>query len=82
MLGLGEGGYAAFGNGGLKLAIGAPNGWHGTDAAVLLVDAAKSPPWAAAGVTDGKAVTLYEATGHVGICLPDPPADVVLLGRE
>ncbi len=82
MLGLGEGGYTAFGKDGLKLAIGAPHGWHGNDAAVLPVDAAKSPLWAAAGVPDGKTVKLYEATGHVGICLPNPPADVGLLGRE
>jgi hypothetical protein len=64
---------------GLKLAIGGPHGWHGTDAAVLPVDA-KSPLWA--GLTDGKAVKLYEATSHVGIKVVNPPADVVLLGRE
>lgn len=82
VLGLGEGGYTAFGKDGLKLAIGGPHGWHGTDAAVLPVDAAKSPLWTAAGLPDGKAVKLYGATGHVGICLPNPPADVGLLGRE
>jgi hypothetical protein len=82
VLGLGEGGYAAFGMDGLRLAIGGPNGWHGNDAAVRPVDAARSPLWAAAGLTDGKAVTLYEKTNHVGIHLPNPPADVVPLGRE
>ena len=81
VLALGEGGYTFFGRTGLKLDIGAPMGWHGNATSVLPVDAT-SPLWKAAEVPAGKALTLYKQTNHVGIHLPKPPANVVLLGRE
>jgi hypothetical protein len=82
VLGLGEGGYSFFGNNGLRLGIGSPHGWHGIDSTVIPVDAAKSPLWKSAALSGEKPVKLYESTKHVGIHLPTPPADVVLLGRE
>jgi hypothetical protein len=81
VLGLGEGGFWFFGHRGLKLGIGDPHGWHGVDTAVVPVDASKSPLWTATAQSD-KPVKLYEKTRHVGIYLPTPPADAVLLGRE
>jgi hypothetical protein len=87
VLGLGEGGYQCFGTTGLNLAIGAPHGWHGFEVSVAPVDA-KDPFWKALGVEEKKVIELYKKTehdkktGNVGVFLPDPPADVVLLGRE
>jgi hypothetical protein len=82
ILGLGEGGYDFFGD--LKLAIGAPHGWHGNDRGVFLVNPAKSDLWAfsKAPVKVEEFITVYETTNHVGIYVPKPAEDVLLLGRE
>jgi hypothetical protein len=82
ILGLGEGGYSFFG--GLGLAIGAGHGWHGRDTSVVPVEPSKSPFWSSSKVAaeDGKPIKVYEKTGHVGIFLPKPPNEVLLIGRE
>jgi hypothetical protein len=82
VIGLGEGGYALFGE--LDLDIGYPNGVHGDDNEVVAMDATHpvySDPYPITDVTSDT-VTLYDATSHVGIYLPDPPVDVEVLGRE
>jgi hypothetical protein len=81
-LAVGEGGYAYLGA--LRLAIGAPKGWHGRKTDVTAVDPEKSKFWAGSKVKlpEGNTLALYEAGGHVAIHLPSPPEDVVLLGRE
>jgi hypothetical protein len=68
----------------LKLAIGALQGWHGDDTGVVPVNPSKSQFWSSSKVPtqDGKLITLYEKTSHVGIHLPKPPEDVILMGRE
>jgi hypothetical protein len=82
ILGLGEGGYSFFGE--LGLAIGAGHGWHGRDTSIVPVEPSRSPFWTTSkiAVEDGKPIKVYEKTGHVGIFLPRPPRDVLLLGRE
>jgi hypothetical protein len=81
-LALGEGGYAYLGA--LRLAIGAPNGWHGTLTSLWACDAKKEKFWTTCKVKlpEDKALAVYKASGHVGIHLPSPPGDVALLGRE
>lgn len=82
ILGLGEGGYFFFGD--LKLAIGAPHGWHGNDRGVRPVNPAKSGLWSfrKTRIELEDFIPVYEATNHVGIFLPKPAEDVLLLGRE
>jgi hypothetical protein len=84
VLGVGEGGYAFFGRGGLKLAIGSPNGAHNelTNAqAVVPVDPEKSPFWTRAAIS-GKEIPVFKSSGNVQIYVPKPIEGVVLLGRE
>ncbi|MFW9993622.1 MAG: right-handed parallel beta-helix repeat-containing protein [Candidatus Odinarchaeota archaeon] len=79
IIGLGEGGYAFFGK--LSLAIGYGNGYHGALNNITVVDS--SHPVFNTPVPIGPGtVQLYSSTSHVGIYLPTPPSDVVLLGRE
>ena len=82
IIGLGEGGYAFFGK--LSLAIGYPHGWHGGDTDIIVVDSShdvfNTPN--NLGVSTGQTISIYSTTGHVGINLPTPPENVVLLGRE
>ena len=82
VLGLGEGGYALFGQ--LGLAIGSPNGWYGYETDVYPVD-----PGATVWVEPypipiaGRTVPVYTHTPHVGIHLPSPGGmPVTLIGRE
>jgi hypothetical protein len=82
ILGLGEGGYYFFGD--LKLAIGAPQGWHGNKTGVRPVNPAKSRFWSFRKGRNQleEPITIYETTNHVGIYLLKPAKDVLLLGRE
>ncbi|QEL17133.1 hypothetical protein [Limnoglobus roseus] len=82
VLALGEGGYDFLGRPGLKLDIGAPQGWHGEETGVIPVGAAESRLWIAAGIRTDKPVSLYKRSGHVGIIPAKTAAGVVLLGRE
>jgi len=79
---LGEGGYSYLGA--LRLAIGAPHGWHGTRTSLSACGASTEKFWTSCQVKlpEGKALAVYKASGHVGIHLPSPPGDVALLGRE
>lgn len=81
-LGLGEGGYSYFGE--LSLAIGARHGWHGRNSSIMPVNCSKSPFWTTCKVPaqDGKAIPVYGNTNHVGIFLPNPAEDILLIGRE
>ena len=81
-LALGEGGYSYLGA--LRLAIGAPHGWHGTRTSLSACGASTEKFWTSCQVKlpEGKALAVYKASGHVGIHLPSPPEDVALLGRE
>jgi len=82
VLGLGEGGYAFFGQ--LKLDIGHPYGWHGNENQTYVMDTAHQvwhSPYHIPLPKD-RVVTIYKRTAHVGIHIPKPPADVTLIGRE
>ena len=81
-LALGEGGYSYLGA--LRLAIGAPHGWHGTQTSLSACGASTEKFWTSCQVKlpEGKPLAVYKASGHVGIHLPSPPGDVALLGRE
>jgi len=83
VIGLSEGGYAFFGK--LGLAIGYPQGAHGTDTTMVVVDDSQTlynnvyP----IGATTGSPLTLYgSGTNTVYIYSPKPPAGVVLIGRD
>jgi hypothetical protein len=82
IVGLGEGGYAFFGK--LGLNIGYDHGWHGSENGMIVVDSSndvfKTPN--NLGVTTGQTISIYTSTGNVGIYLPSPPTNIVLLGRE
>ncbi|MBM4431344.1 MAG: hypothetical protein FJ026_13525, partial [Chloroflexi bacterium] len=82
VLGLGEGGYAFFGK--VGLAIGYPYGWHGSENRAYVMDTAHQV-WHSPyhiPVPRERVVTVYKRTGHVGINMPKPPGDVILIGRE
>jgi hypothetical protein len=82
IVGLGEGGYDFFGK--LSLNIGFAHGWHGSENSMIVVDSShdvfKIPN--NLGVTTGQTLSIYTSTGSVGIYLPSPPANIVLLGQE
>ena len=81
-LGLGDGGYGFFGEVGLD--IGSPNGWHGNENRTLAVNPSHQVWHSPAPVSlprDGT-VALYERTGNVGIYMPKPTNDILLIGRE
>lgn len=83
ILGLGEGGYAFFGK--LSLAIGYPNGAHGTEGRTYVVDTSHAVwhhPYDISIPRD-RIITVYEKTEHVGIQPPvRPPVGLVNIGRE
>jgi Mg-chelatase subunit ChlD len=82
VIGLGEGGYALFGK--LDLDIGYPNGLHGDENQVVVVDETSpvfSTPYAVTDVPSDT-LTLYDTTSHIGIYLPDVPWYVTVLGQE
>ena len=82
IVGLGEGGYALFGE--FRLSTGHGNGWHGNVNALYVVD-----PSSSLFITPRKIVVpqdrllqLYTKTEHVGIYLASVPENVITLGRE
>lgn len=82
VLGLGEGGYALFGQFGL--AIGHPHGWHGEEPHTFAMEP-DHQVWNSPfdiPMTRDRVVTVYNRTEHVGLYIPRPPADVLLIGRE
>lgn len=82
ILGLGEGGYSFFG--GLKLDIGSPHGAHGPFPNAVPVNTTKSAFWTAIKmpIAEDQSTALYEKTNHIGIYLPKPADDVLLIARE
>lgn len=82
IIGLGEGGYALFGQ--LKLSTGHPHGWHGSRNSIYVVDAShtifKTPN--AIPIPQNKIIQPYTSTQHVAIYLPEIPPNIVVLGRE
>ena len=82
IIGLGEGGYALFGQ--LKLDTGHPQGWHGDKNSIYVVDTShtifKTPN--AIVIPKSKIIRLYTSTQHVGIYLPAIPSNIAVLGRE
>ncbi|MCK4735359.1 MAG: hypothetical protein KAT65_23100, partial [Methanophagales archaeon] len=82
IIGLGEGGYALFGQ--LKLSTGHPNGWHGDENSIYVVDTShtifKTPN--AIPIPKSRVIRLYTSTQHVGIYLQEIPSNIVVLGRE
>ena len=82
VIGLGEGGYAFFGQ--IGLLIGYPHGWHGSKASVFAVDTAH-PVWNDPyPIYLGRTRTLavYTTTAHAAVQILEPPVDVTLIGRE
>lgn len=82
IIGLGEGGYAFFGQ--LGLAIGYANGWHGTENRTYVVDPTHpvwSSPYGIPYARD-RIVTVYKKTANVGIRVLKPTAEITLIGRE
>lgn len=82
IIGLGEGGYAFFGQ--LDLDVGHPNGAHGSETDVYAVDpssAVWNDPYPI-DIPRDRIVSVYTDTAEVGIYVPKAPADVTLIGRE
>lgn len=83
VLGLGEGGYAFFGQ--LGLHIGWGKGWHGNGRNVYVVDTS-SPIWSSPNlipIPDSRIVPLYSGeTRYVAIHYPSPVTDATPIGRE
>lgn len=83
ILGLGEGGYAFFGQ--LSLFIGWPNGWHGPQDSAVRNPGAPIGYFSSLGTPPGGTVKVYnEPVNAVGIYLNPPPlpTDVVPFGLE
>lgn len=83
ILGLGEGGYAFFGQ--LSLFIGWPNGWHGPEDRVKRPATVSTSHYTAPNLIAGDPVQVYtEPVNEVGIYLGDAPlpSDVVPVGLE
>lgn len=83
IIGLGEGGYAFFGQ--IRLAIGYPNGWHGSENRTYAVDLAHQvwqSPYPMPVSPRNPVMAVYNRTGHVGINILKPPSGVILIGRE
>ena len=83
IVGLGEGGYAFFGQ--LGLSIGWPNGAHGSRNSISVIDPDSSHfsmPYPI-DVPQDKALQLYSETEHVGLYLwPVIPETVTALGAQ
>jgi len=82
IIGLGEGGYAFFGH--LKLETGHPNGWHGDEKSVYIMDSQNTIFLMPNEITipRDKILQLYTSSGHVGIYLPSIPSNIIVLARE
>jgi len=83
VIGLGEGGYTFFGE--LGLAIGSPNGAHGSNNSIEVVDPNSSlfsTPYSIE-IPQDQTLQLYTETKHVGLYLwPTIPESVTVLARE
>ncbi|MHC4625740.1 MAG: hypothetical protein ACYTDV_02055, partial [Planctomycetota bacterium] len=82
VLGIGEGGYAFFGQ--LGLSIGWPNGGHGDRNSISVIDS-NSPLFKMPHVIDvpeDLLLRLYTETDHVGLYLWPVPETVTALGGE
>lgn len=82
VLALGEGGYYFLGQ--LKLKTGYPNGWHGSENSIFVINSSKKifkQPYAIS-IPENNILQLYTSTGHVGISLLPIPSNVIPLGRE
>jgi hypothetical protein len=79
IIGLGYGGARFFDK--LGLDIGWLQGWVGSNTDVYIKDNSYSVFKDPNEIPSGD-VRLYTQTGHIGIYLPSPPSDVVLIGRE
>jgi parallel beta-helix repeat protein len=82
IVGLGEGGYAFFGQ--LELSIGWPNGMHGNGNSIRVIDPNHSlfiMPYAI-DIPEDLAMVLYTETDYVPLYLYPVPETVTALGRE
>jgi len=82
VLGLGEGGYAFFGN--LGLSIGYPNGGHGNRNSIYVIDPNNllfSTPYGI-DMPEDQVLQLYTEAAHVGLYLWPVPETVTALGGE
>ncbi|WP_370574636.1 PEGA domain-containing protein [Methanomethylovorans sp.] len=82
LIGLGEGGYELFGQ--LGLGSGYPNGWHGSENSIYVVDAShaifQKPN--SINIPEDAILQLYDSSGHVGIYIPSVSTGITMLGRE
>ena len=82
VIGLGEGGYTFFGT--LGLAIGSPNGAHGSQNSIEVADPNSSLfsfPYSIE-IPQDRALRLYTETEHVGLYLWPMPETVTALGAK
>ncbi|MCJ7613331.1 hypothetical protein MUO71_00995 [Candidatus Bathyarchaeota archaeon] len=83
VIGLGEGGYAFFGE--LELAIGSPNGAHGSRNSIEVIDPNSSlfsTPYSIE-IPEDRVLQLYTETAHVGLYLwPTIPETVTALAAD
>ncbi len=82
IIGLGEGGYAFFGK--LGLEVGWPNGMHGSDNSIKVIDPDNSlfiTPYAI-DVPQDRILQLYTETDYVTLYLHPVPETVTALGAE
>jgi len=82
IVGMGEAGYNFFGV--LGLSIGRPNGWHGDNNSIYVVDPNHplfSTPYTI-NLPQDRMLRLYMETSHVGINLFPVPQTVLALGAE
>ncbi len=82
IVGVGEGGYAYFGQ--LNMQIGWANGWHGNQKEIIGNAALPyfQVPYDLTALLPGPLALYNQATNEVGIHLPAPVAGVTPLGRE
>lgn len=82
LIGLGEGGYELFGQ--LGLGSGYPNGWHGSENSIYVVDPSNAifqKPNIIEVPEDG-ILQLYESSRHVGIYIQSTSTGMTTLGKE
>ena len=82
IIGMGEAGYDFFGV--LGLSIGRPNGWHGDNNSIYVVDPNHplfSTPYTI-NLPQDRMLQLYMETSHVGINLYPVPQTALALGAE
>jgi hypothetical protein len=81
ILGIGEGGYAFFGQ--VPDFIGWPQGWHGPQALLDRAPGAPAPIFSSPNVLPAGTIKVYSnPSNEVGIYLAGAPADVIAVGME